>query len=146
MVEICASKYDHVPLPLFSVAGSPKRTISSRGAVCKTLRSIKNTYTLHKKDTYTFVYFCLFRVKKLHSTGVKKFFSKLFLRKTVVSVGFMYFYTSKTLYLWAFSHHQGLVVVHCSKSVGTVGFLRFPTVFLKNLTRKTVGFIISYSF
>lgn len=41
MVEICASKYDHVPLPLFSVAGSPKRTISSRGAVCKTLRSIK---------------------------------------------------------------------------------------------------------
>ena len=135
MVEICASKYDHVPLPLFSVVGSPKRTISSRGAVCKTLRSIKR-----------YVYFCLFRVKKLHSKGVKKFFSKLFLRKTVVSVGFYVFYTSKALYLWAFSHHQGLVVVHCSKSVGTVGFLRFPTVFLKNLTRKSVGFIISYSF
>lgn len=143
MVEICVSKYDHVPLPLFSDAGSPKRTISSRGAVCKTLRS-KKRYVYFSKKRY--VYFSFFWGKKLHSTGVKKIFSKLFLRKTVVSVGFMCFYTSKTLYLWAFTHHQGLVVVHCSKSVGTVGFLRFPTVFLKNLTRKSVGFIISYSF
>lgn len=135
MVEICASKYDHVPLPLFSVVGSPKRTISSRGAVCKTLRSIKKIRILLS-----------FSGKKTTLNGCKKFFSKLFLRKTVVSVGFYVFYTSKTLYLWAFSHHQGLVVVHCSKSVGTVGFLRFPTVFLKNLTRKSVGFIISYSF
>lgn len=135
MVEICASKYDHVPLPLFSVAGSLNKTISSRGAVCKTLRSNKKIRIL-----------LYFFSKKLHSAGVKKFFSKLFLRKTVVSVGFYVFYILKTLYLWAFSHHQGLVVVHCSKSVGTVGFLRFPTVLLKNLTRKTVGFTIYYSF
>lgn len=143
MVEICASKYDHVPLPLFSVAGSPKRTISSRGAVCKTLRSIKKIRILCIKKIRILL---SFSGKKTTLKGCKKIFSKLFLRKTVVSVGFYVFYTSKTLYLWAFSHHQGLVVVHCSKSVGTVGFLRFPTVFLKNLTRKSVGFIISYSF